>query len=93
MMGFEKRGEGKLFYYGFSLEKRMPKDHILRKVSEAVDFGFVRRSVVHTYGHNGHESEDPIVIMKLMFLLFFEDVQVSGNYCGCCRCDWIGCGF
>ena len=75
MMGSEKRGEGKLFYYGFSLEKRVPRNHILRRVSKAVDFGFVRRCVADCYGYNGHESEDPIVIMKLMFLLFFEDVK------------------
>jgi transposase len=91
MMGTEKRGEGKLFYYGFSLEKRVPKDHILRRVSEAVDFGFVRRSVVHTYGHNGHESEDPIVIMKLMFLLFFEDIRSERELLRMLpmRLDWL----
>lgn len=91
MMGSEKRGEGKLFYYGFSLEKRVPKDHILRRVSEAVDFGFVRRSVAHTYGHNGHESEDPIVILKLMFLLFFEDVRSERELLRMLpmRLDWL----
>jgi transposase len=91
MMGTERQGEGKLFYYGFSLEKRVPKDHILRRVSEAVDFSFVRRSVVHTYGHNGHESEDPIVIMKLMFLLFFEDVKSERELMRMLpmRLDWL----
>jgi transposase len=91
MMGSEKRGEGKLFYYGFSLEKRVPKDHILRRVSEAIDFGFVRRSVAHTYGHNGHESEDPIVILKLMFLLFFEDVKSERELLRMLpmRLDWL----
>lgn len=90
-MGGEKTGEGKLFYYGFSLEKRVPKDHILRRVSEAIDFGFVRRSVAHTYGYNGHESEDPIVILKLMFLLFFEDVKSERELLRMLpmRLDWL----
>ena len=91
MMGTEKQGEGKLFYYGFSLEKRVPKDHLLRRVDEALDFSFVRRSVVQTYGHNGHESEDPIVIMKLMFLLFFEDVKSERELMRMLplRLDWL----
>jgi transposase len=91
MMGSEKRGEGKLFYYGFSLEKRVPRNHILRRVSKAVDFGFVRRSVAHCYGYNGHESEDPIVILKLMFLLFFEDVKSERELMRMLpmRLDWL----
>ena len=91
MMGSEKRGEGKLFYFGFSLEKRVPKDHILRRVNEAIDFGFVRRSVAHTYGHNGHQSEDPIVILKLMFLLFFEAVKSERELLRMLpmRLDWL----
>jgi transposase len=75
MMGAEKKGKSKLFYYDFSLEKRVPRDHVLRRISEKIDFGFVRRSVADSYGYNGHQSEDPIVIIKLMFLLFFEDVK------------------
>ena len=91
MMGSEKSGEGKLFYYGFSLEKRVPKNHILRQVRAAVDFGFVRRSVAHCYGYNGHESEDPIVILKLMFLLFFEDVKSERELMRMLpmRLDWL----
>jgi hypothetical protein len=29
--------------YAFSLEERVPLDHLLRQVSMAVDFSFVRR--------------------------------------------------
>jgi transposase len=40
-----------------------------------VDFSFVREAVKHLYGNDGHESEDPIVIMKLMLLLFLENIS------------------
>jgi len=40
-----------------------------------VDFSFVRATVKHLYGSDGHESEDPIVIMKLMQLLFFGHIS------------------
>ncbi len=43
-------------------------------IREAIDFTFVRRDVKAFYGHNGNESVDPAVIMKMMFLLFFDDV-------------------
>ena len=35
----------------------------------------MRWAVKTFYGYNGHCSEDPIVIVELMFLLFFEDVK------------------
>lgn len=75
MMGAKRQRKGKLFYYDLNLEKRIRSDHPLRKVLEWVDFNFVRAKVKQFYGHNGHCSEDPIVIVKLMFLLFFENIK------------------
>ena len=91
MMGAEKKPTEKLFYYNLSLEKRIPKDHRLRQVAERVDFGFVRQQVARFYGYNGHESEDPIVIMKLMFLLFFENVKSERELLRSLpmRLDWL----
>src|SRR5436190_13372209 len=75
MMGPTQQADEKLFYYGINLNKRVRPDNPLRRISEVVDFGFVRESVSGRYGNNGHESEDPIVIMKLMLLLFLDDVS------------------
>jgi transposase len=49
-------------------------DHPLRRVAAAIDFGFVRDAVAHCYGSKGNVSVDPEVIMKMMFLLFFDDL-------------------
>jgi transposase len=46
----------------------------LRQIKEKVNFSFVRPTVAQFYGQDGHESEDPIVIVKLMLLLFMDDV-------------------
>ena len=91
MLGPQKKPTEKLFYYNLSLEKRIPQDHILRRVAEVIDFGFVRRKVAQYYGYNGHKSEDPIVIMKLMFLLFFEDVKSERELLRTLpmRLDWL----
>ena len=39
-----------------------------------MDFSFVRAEVAALYGANGNESVDPAVILKMMFLLFFDNV-------------------
>ena len=77
MMGKPKKAEPKLFYHGLSLERRIPQDHPLRKVKEAIDFTFVRPEVKGVYGQKGHASVDPSVILKLMFLLFYENNKLK----------------
>jgi transposase len=64
-----------LFSYQVDLERRVRADHPLRAVRAAVDFGFVRAEVAQFYGGNGNVSVDPEVILKLMFLLFFDGVR------------------
>src|SRR5437764_9169373 len=73
MMG-EQKSEPQLFNCAVKLEKRVRSDHVLRRVEAAIDFGFVREEVAHCYGDNGNDSIDPMVILKMMFLLFFDDV-------------------
>jgi transposase len=64
-----------LFTYTVDLDRRVHADHPLRRVQAMVDFTFARAAVAHTYGVNGHESVDPAVLVKLMFLLFHENVR------------------
>jgi transposase len=73
-MGPTQERETKLFHYGINLEKRIRATNPLRQVEAAVDFRFVREKVKDRYGKDGHESEDPIVIMKLLLLLFLDNV-------------------
>jgi len=73
MMG-KQASDRKLFYVGFDLESRVRRDNALRRIDEAVDFSFVREEVAGCYGYNGNVSVDPEVIVKMMFLLFFDDV-------------------
>ncbi len=41
MIGYQHDYQHKLFVTGFNLENRFRKDHILRKISEEVDFDFI----------------------------------------------------
>lgn len=63
-----------LFSYQIDLDKRVRADHPLRQIESAVDFSFVRSEVADSYGRNGNVSVDPAVIMKMLFLLFYDDV-------------------
>src|SRR5512143_2371869 len=66
MMG-TKSPEAKLFYQ-FSLEERVPEDHLLRRVAQTVDLSFVRRLTERFYSHTGQPSIDPVVIFKMALL-------------------------
>jgi transposase len=72
-MGPIQQEDAKLFHYGIVLEQRVRGNNPLRAISKAIDFSFVRDEVGGFYGKKGHQSEDPIVIMKLMLLLFLDD--------------------
>ena len=73
MMG-EQKSEPQLFNYAVNLEKRVRANHPLRQIKATIDFGFVREEVAHCYGEKGNVSVDPVAILKMMFLLFFDDV-------------------
>jgi len=75
MMGPTQERETKLFHYGINLEKRVRRNNPLRQIDNLVDFRFVREKVGGVYGKDGHESEDPIVIVKLMLLLFWDNIS------------------
>jgi len=64
-----------LFCYSVNLERRIRQDHPLRQVKALIDFSFVRAEVAACYGANGNESVDPELILKMMFLLFYEAIK------------------
>ena len=73
MMG-SQQPQKELFSYQIDLDRRVRSDHPLRRIREVIDFGFVRAEVAACYGANGNESVDPAVILKMMFLLFLDNV-------------------
>jgi transposase len=63
-----------LFSYNVNLDKRVRADNPLRKVKELINFSFVREEVCQFYGDVGNPSVDPEIVLKMMFLLFFDNV-------------------
>jgi transposase len=90
MMGQQQK-RGKLFHYHVDLNGRVRSDHPLRKIKQAVDFSLVRQEVAPLYGYNGNESVDPAVVLKMLFLLFYEDVSSERELMRVIpeRLDWL----
>jgi transposase len=96
MMSKPQRSEPKLFYHGISLDSRVPQDHSLRRIQQLVDFTFVRSQVEHLYGRNGQVSVDPTVLLKLIFLMFYENIKSERALMAQLplRLDWLWfCGY
>lgn len=74
MMGRPQRAVAKLFYSGFTLNDRVRADNPLRVIRSGIDFDFVRPLVRPLYGVRGNESVDPALLLRLMFILFYEQV-------------------
>ena len=74
MMGqWQKQSE--LWVEPVNIGRRIPEDHLLRKINQVLDLSFVREEVAGFYGRNGQVSVDPVIIMKLMLVLFLDDVR------------------
>jgi len=73
MMGVHQ-SQNDLFTYSVQLDKRVRPDHPLRQIAALVDFSFVRAQTARFYGHNGNVSVDPVLILKLLFLLFCDNI-------------------
>ena len=96
MMGPVRRRDPKLFYTDLNIEDRIPADDPLRQVAKAIDFDFVRGRVRHLYGRRGNSSVDRAVLLKLMFLPYYENVASERKLMekAPVRLDWLWfCGF
>jgi len=91
MMGQQKDFQNKFFITGFNLDKRVRRDHVLRKIHEQIDFNFIYKEVKHTYGVKGNVSIPPPVILKLMLLLILYNVRSERELMSTIpeRLDWL----
>ena len=91
MMGQQPPYQNKLFVTAFNLEKRIRSDHVLRKISEKIDFDYIYGEVKDTYGINGNVSVPPPVILKMMLLLILYNVRSERELISTIpeRLDWL----
>jgi transposase len=75
----ERDLQAPMWSYRINLDKRVRSDHPLRRINEVLDLSFVRGQVAHTYGRRGNKSVPPEVILRMMLLLFLEDIKSEGE--------------
>lgn len=73
MMGTHQP-QNELFNYQVNLDKRVRADHPLRRINAILDLSFVRPAVERCYGKNGHVGTDPVILVKMLLLLFLDNV-------------------
>jgi transposase len=71
----EEDAQVPVWSYRVNLDKRVRSDHPLRQIRAALDLSFVRKAVAHTYGRRGNKSVPPEVIVRMMLLLFLDDIK------------------
>src|SRR5450432_615803 len=74
MMGRHAR-QNELWSEPVNLARRIPADHPLRKHRKTVKVDFVREEVAGSYGRKGNVSVDPVIVMRMMLLLFWDNVR------------------
>lgn len=74
MMGIHQK-QGELWAKAVDLGRRIPADHLLRRLDKVLQLDFVRQEVAGLYGRRGNVSVDPVVLMRMMLLLFLDDVR------------------
>src|SRR5271154_5512554 len=67
MMG-ERRMMQEALFYGFSLERHVPDDHMLRKIDRFVDLSEVRAHLGPYYSDVGRPSVDPELMVRMLIV-------------------------
>jgi transposase len=67
MMG-ERRVIQEALFYGFSLERHVPDNHLLRKIARFVDLSDVRRHLEPYYSDMSRPSIDPELMIRMLIV-------------------------
>ena len=59
-----------------SIDQLVPKDHLLRKTEESIDFSFIYELVKDKYSaDNGRPSVDPVTLIKIPMLQYMYGIK------------------
>src|SRR5215472_11839467 len=80
MMG-ERRARQEALFYGFSLERHVPGDHLLRKIDRFVDLSEVRAHLEPYYSDIGRPSIDPGLMIRTLIVGYCFGVGSERRLC------------
>jgi len=77
----ERRVMQEALFYGFSLERHVPSDHLLRKIDRFVDLSEVRAHLEPYYSEVGRPSIDPELMMRMLIVGYCFGVRSERRLC------------
>src|ERR1700691_5643758 len=80
MMG-ERRVMQEAVFYGFSLERHVPDNHLLLKIPRFVDLSEVRRHLEPYYSETGRPSIDPELMMRMLIVGYGFGIRSERRLC------------
>jgi len=80
MMG-ERRVVQEALFYGFSLERHVPSDHLLRKIDRFVDLSEVRAHLEPYYSEVGRPSIDPELMIRMLIVGYCFGIRSERRLC------------
>src|SRR5271167_3532717 len=80
MMG-ERRVMQEALFYGFSLERHVPDDHMLRKIDRFVDLSEVRARLGPYYSDVGRPSVDPELMVRMLIVGYGLGIRSERRLC------------
>ncbi len=80
MMG-ERSGSQGRFFYRFDLEKRIPSDHLLRKIDAVLDLSKLRSQLAPHYSHTGRPSIDPELMIRMLLIGYCYGIRSERRLC------------
>lgn len=63
------------------LEELVPREHMLRRIDELIDFSFVHRGTEDLYSHTGRPSIDPEVLLRMMVVGYLYGITSERRLC------------
>jgi transposase len=80
MMGERQSDQPELFY-GFSLERHVPADHLLRSIDRFVDLGAIRAQLRPFYSDTGRPSIDPELMIRMLIIGYCMGIRSERRLC------------
>ena len=88
MMGERTGVQGALFY-GFSLERHVPTDHLLRAIDRFVDLGTIRQHLRPFYSETGRPSIDPELMIRMLLIGLLRHPLRAADCCDEVHLGWF----
>ena len=80
MMG-ERQVMQEALFYGFSLERHVPADHLLRKIDPFVDLSDLRAHLQPFYSEVGRPSIDPELMIRMLIVGYCFGIRSERRLC------------